>query len=181
MKNMHIQYTKNNINRDMASFSRYETNGFEIFRLGSHTYPSRGPQKNLARLYTLTPDINSCIHDILSKWLLMPSYSCTYSSPSVTSVIPSTTFCRSRMPPFFCIKTVFIVTPPGSFRGHSKWRTKASSRCRMATMSLSCIPGEKIPSKYKVKMSFTDIRLERQTPHHYISFLCPWGKPLHFM
>ena len=30
LKNMHIQYTKININRDMASFARYETNGFEI-------------------------------------------------------------------------------------------------------------------------------------------------------
>ena len=27
---MHIQYTKININMDMASFARYETNGFEI-------------------------------------------------------------------------------------------------------------------------------------------------------
>ena len=27
---MHIQYTKININRDTASFARYETNGFEI-------------------------------------------------------------------------------------------------------------------------------------------------------
>ena len=30
MKNMQIQYTKININMDMASFARYETNGFEI-------------------------------------------------------------------------------------------------------------------------------------------------------
>ena len=30
MKNMLIQYTKINVNRDMASFARYETNGFEI-------------------------------------------------------------------------------------------------------------------------------------------------------
>ena len=34
---------------------------FEIFRLGSHTYLSREPQKDLARFYTLTQDINSCI------------------------------------------------------------------------------------------------------------------------
>ena len=30
MKNMLIQYAKINVNRDMASFARYETNGFEI-------------------------------------------------------------------------------------------------------------------------------------------------------
>ena len=30
LKNMYIQYTKININRDTASFARYETNGFEI-------------------------------------------------------------------------------------------------------------------------------------------------------
>ena len=151
------------------------------FRLRLHTYPLsiKGPQKNLARLYTLTPDINSCIWH--SKQMALDAHA-THSSPSVTSVISSTTFWGSRMPPFFCIMSdVFIVTPPGSFCGHSKWRAKATSRCRMATMSLSCIPGEKIPSQYKVKLSFTDSRLERQTPHHYISFLCPWGKPLHFM
>ena len=81
MKNMHIQYTKNNINRDMASFSRYETNGFEIFRLGSHTYPSRGQQKNLARLHTLTPDINSS-HLIFYKAIMALDAHATYSSPS---------------------------------------------------------------------------------------------------
>ena len=91
----------------------------------------------------------------------MPSYSCTYFSPSVTSVISSTTFWGSRMPPFFCTMTVFIVTPLGSFCGHSKWRAKATSRCRMVTMSLSCIPGEKIPSQYKVRLSFTDTRLKK--------------------
>ena len=151
------------------------------FRLRLHTlYPLsiKGPQKNLARLYTLTQDINSCIWH--SKQMALDAHT-TYSSPSVTSVISSTTFWGSRMPPFFCTMTVFIVTPLGSFCGHSKWRAKATSRCRMATMSLSCIPEETIPSQYKVKLSFTDSRLERQTPHHYISFLCPWGKPLHFM
>ena len=64
MKNMHIQYTKININRDMASFARYETNGFEIqtkvvyvtlqYKRASLTY-------TVARLYFLTQDINSCI------------------------------------------------------------------------------------------------------------------------
>ena len=160
----------------MASFSRYETNGFEIFRLGSHTYPSRGPQKNLARLYTLTPDINSS-HLIFYKAIMALDAHATYSSPSVTSVISLTTSWGSRMPPFFCTMTdVFIVTPPGSFCGHSKWCANSTSRCRMATMSLSCFPGEKVPSQCTVKLSFTDSHLERQTPHHYISFLCPWGK-----
>ena len=56
---MHIQYTKININRDMASFARYETNGFEI--QSKVIYVIKGPQKNLARVYTLTSDINSCI------------------------------------------------------------------------------------------------------------------------
>ena len=47
---MHIQYTKININRDMASFARYETNGFEIqTKVINYTCPLsiRGPQKNL--------------------------------------------------------------------------------------------------------------------------------------
>ena len=30
IQNMNIQYTKNNINWDMASFARYGTSGFEI-------------------------------------------------------------------------------------------------------------------------------------------------------
>ena len=47
LKNMHIQYTKININRDMASFARYEM--VLKFRLRLYTYPLsiRGAQKNL--------------------------------------------------------------------------------------------------------------------------------------
>ena len=141
---MHIQYTKININRDMASFARYETNGFEIQTKVTYVtlqYKRASLTYTVARLYFLTQDINSCIWH--SKQMALDTHA-TYSSPSVTSVISSTTFWGSRMPFFFCTMTVFIVTPLGSFCGHSKWRAKATSRCRMATMSLSCIPGEKI-------------------------------------
>ena len=60
MKNMNIQYTKNNINRDMASFARYGTSGFEI-QVTYIPLKYKKASKNLARLYTLTQDINSCI------------------------------------------------------------------------------------------------------------------------
>ena len=42
------------------------------------------------------------------------------------------------MPPFFCTMTVFIVTPLDSFCGHSKWRAKATSICRMPTIQCPC-------------------------------------------
>ena len=53
LKNMHIQYTKININRDMASFARYETNGFEIQTKVTYVIPlkykraSKKPSKTL--------------------------------------------------------------------------------------------------------------------------------------
>ena len=177
---MHILYTKKiNINRDTASFSRYETNGFWNIQTRVTYVPLKRATKRPSKILHFNTRHRQ-LHLIFKAIMALDAHA-TYSSPSVTSVISSTTFWGSRMPPFFCTMTVFIVTPLGSFCGHSKWRAKATSRCRMATMSLSCIPGETIPSQYKVKLSFTDSRLERQTPHHYISFLCPWGKPLHFM
>lgn len=62
--------------------------------------------------------------------------SSTHSSPSDAAVISSTSFWGSRIPRFFCTTTMLILTPPGSFRGHSKWCASATSRCRMATISL---------------------------------------------
>lgn len=67
----------------------------------------------------------------------------TYSSPSVAAVISSTTFIGNKIPPFFWTTTMFIVTPPGSVRGHSKWWARATNRWSMATISLPWIPGEK--------------------------------------
>ena len=160
----------------MASFSRYETNGFEIIQIRVTYVPlKRTTKKPSKTLHFNTRHQQFTL--IFYKAIMALDAHATYSSPSVTSVISLTTSWGSRMPPFFCTMTdVFIVTPPGSFCGHSKWCANSTSRCRMATMSLSCFPGEKVPSQCTVKLSFTDSRLERQTPHHYISFLCPWGK-----
>ena len=139
---MHILYTKININRDMAPFSRYETNGFSYAPL------KRATKRPSKILHFNTR--HQQLHLIFKATMALDAHA-TYSSPSVTSVISSTTFWGSRMPPFFCTMTVFIVTPLGSFCGHSKWRAKETSRCRMATMSLSCIPGEK--NHHKIQLN----------------------------
>ena len=139
---MHILYTKKiNINRDMASFSRYETNGFWNIQTRVTYVPLKRATKRPSKILHFNTR-HQQLHLIFKATMALDAHA-TYSSPSVTSVISSTTFWGSRMPPFFCTMTVFIVTPLGSFCGHSKWRAKETSRCRMATMSLSCIPGEK--------------------------------------
>ena len=62
---MHIQYTKININRDMASFARYETNGFEIQTKVTYVIPlkykraSKKPSKTLHKTSTVVSDILS--------------------------------------------------------------------------------------------------------------------------
>ena len=147
---MHILYTKKiNINRDTASFSRYETNGFWNIQTRVTYAPLKRATKRPSKILHFNTR-HQQLHLIFKATMALDAHA-TYSSPSVTSVISSTTFWGSRMPPFFCIMSdVFIVTPPGSFCGHSKWRAKATSRCRMATMSLSCIPGEKTHHKIQL-------------------------------